>query len=70
MDVEVLLDIHAEPDADNIDQAVNYDDIHQHVVRIATSRHFDLQETLARTIFDTLRRCQACMGCRFAPQAR
>ena len=54
VDVEVLLDIHAEQDADNIDQAVNYDDIHQHVIRIASSRNFDLQETLARTIFDTL----------------
>ena len=54
VDVEVLLDIKAEPSADDISEAVNYDDIHQHVVRIATSRHFDLQETLAREIFDTL----------------
>ena len=54
VDVEVLLDINAEPSADDINEAVNYDDIHQHVVRIATSRHFDLQETLAREIFDTL----------------
>ena len=54
VDVEVLLDINAEPSKDMIDEAVNYDDIHRHVIDIATSRHFDLQETLARTIFDRL----------------
>jgi dihydroneopterin aldolase len=54
VDIEVLLALDAEPQADTIDLAVNYDDIRQAVVSIATSRHFDLQETLARTIFDAL----------------
>ena len=43
-----------EPQVDNIEQALNYDTIREMVIEIATSRHFDLQETLARTIFDAV----------------
>lgn len=62
VDIEVLLDLHDEPDSDDIAQALNYDDIHQLVVTIATSRHFDLQETLARTIFDKLAEMDGVCG--------
>lgn len=54
VDLEVLLSADKEPQVDNIEQALNYDTIREMVVEIATSRHFDLQETLARTIFDTV----------------
>ena len=54
VDLEVLLSADKEPQVDNIEQALNYDMIREMVIEIATSRHFDLQETLARTIFDTV----------------
>ena len=54
VDLEVLLSADKEPQVDHIEQALNYDTIREMVVEIATSRHFDLQETLARTIFDTV----------------
>jgi dihydroneopterin aldolase len=54
VDLEVLLLADKEPQVDNIEQALNYDTIREMVIEIATSRHFDLQETLARTIFDAV----------------
>ena len=54
VDLEVLLSTDKEPQADTIEQALNYDTIREIVIEIATSRHFDLQETLARTIFDAV----------------
>ena len=54
VDLEVLLSADKEPQVDNIEQALNYDTIREMVIEIATSRHFDLQETLARTIFDSV----------------
>ena len=54
VDLEVLLTPDKEPQADSIAQALNYDTIREHVIGIATSQHFDLQETLARIIFDTV----------------
>ncbi len=54
VDLEVLLSADKEPQADTIEQALNYDTIREMVIEIATSRHFDLQETLARTIFDAV----------------
>jgi dihydroneopterin aldolase len=54
VDLEVLLSADKEPQVDNIEQTLNYDTIREMVIEIATSRHFDLQETLARTIFDAV----------------
>jgi dihydroneopterin aldolase len=54
VDLEVLLSADKEPQVDNIEQALNYDTIREIVIKIATTRHFDLQETLARTIFDAV----------------
>ena len=54
VDLEVLLSADKEPQVDNIEQALNYDTIREMAIEIATSRHFDLQETLARTIFDAV----------------
>ena len=64
VDVEVLLAADKEPEADHIDDALNYDDIRQTVVDIAESRHFDLQETLARTVFDAVRTMKTVTGVR------
>ena len=54
VDLEVLLSADKEPQADTINQTLNYDTIREMVIEITTSRHFDLQETLARTIFDAV----------------
>ena len=54
VDLEILLSADKEPQGDNIEQALNYDTIREMVIEIATARHFDLQETLARTIFDAV----------------
>jgi len=62
VDLEILLDPDQEPQADNIDDALNYDEIRQTVISIATSQHFDLQETLARRIFDNVFKMKSVMG--------
>lgn len=64
IDVEVVLDPAVEPAADDINDALNYDDIRQTVVDIAQSRHFDLQETLARTVFNAVRAMKTVVGLR------
>ena len=64
IDIEVVLDSAMEPAADNINDALNYDEIRQTVVDIAQSRHFDLQETLARTVFNAVRSMKTVVGLR------
>ena len=64
IDIEVVLDPEMEPAADDINDALNYDDIRQNVVDIAQSGHFDLQETLARTVFNTVRSMNSVVGLR------
>ena len=50
--VELWLDDPAADHEDDPENAWNYDFLHKEVVRIATSRRWNLQETLAREIFD------------------
>ena len=64
VDVDVLLDPDQEPQADKIDEALNYDDIRQSVLALASSRHFDLQETLARQIFDSIMSMKTVLAAR------
>ena len=64
IDIEVVLDPEMEPAADDINDALNYDDIRQTVVDIAQSGHFDLQETLARTVFNAVRSMKTVVGLR------
>jgi len=64
VDLEILLDPDKEPQADNIDDALNYDEIRQTVVDISQSRHFDLQETLARAVFNAVRSMKTVVGLR------
>ena len=64
IDIEVILDPEMEPAVDNIDDALNYDEIRQTVVDISQSRHFDLQETLARAVFNAVRSMKTVVGLR------
>ena len=54
IDAEIMLADDSEPTTDRLEDALNYDVIRTTILDIATSRHFDLQETLARAIFDSL----------------
>jgi dihydroneopterin aldolase len=54
IDAEIMLAESTEPTTDRLEDALNYDVIRTTILDIATSRHFDLQETLARQIFDSL----------------
>jgi dihydroneopterin aldolase len=54
IDAEIVLADATEPTSDRLEDALNYDVIRTTILDIATSRHFDLQETLARQIFDSL----------------
>ena len=62
IDIEVMLDPEMEPAVDNINDALNYDEIRQTVVDISQSRHFDLQETLAREVFNAVRSMKTVVG--------
>lgn len=62
VDLEVHLASDVEPSADSIDEALNYDDIRQAVLALAAARHYDLQETLARAIFDKVRAMKTVVG--------
>jgi dihydroneopterin aldolase len=42
--------------SDKIADALDYDQVHESVLRIAGSRHFNLQESLCREIVDDLKR--------------
>ncbi len=54
IDAEILLADGSEPQSDSLDEALNYDLIRNAILEIARSRHFDLQETLARELYDAL----------------
>lgn len=54
IDAELVLGDGDEPTTDDVNTTLNYDWIHDTIKEIAESRHFDLQETLARQLFDAL----------------
>ncbi|MBL6781780.1 MAG: dihydroneopterin aldolase [Alphaproteobacteria bacterium] len=54
IDLEVALDPAKEPSSDNVDDTLDYDMIREGVIAIASDRHHDLQETLARRILDCI----------------
>ena len=64
IDIEVVLDPEMEPAVDNINDALDYDEIRQTVVNISQSQHFELQETLARAVFDAVRSMKSVVGLR------
>ena len=67
VDLEVLLDPEAEPRADHIDDALNYDQIRDAVVQIAQSRHFDLQNTRSEIFLITCLKCIQLSDCLSKP---
>ena len=62
IDLEVLLDPQTEPQNDSIEEALDYDKICAGVIALATSKHFDLQETLASAIFMLVRQMPGVIG--------
>ena len=55
IDAEVRLYPATEPVDDKVDSTLNYDLIRETILNIVSARHYDLQETLARCLFDALR---------------
>ena len=64
IDAEILLVESTEPTTDRLQDALNYNVIRTTILDIATARHFDLQETLARHIFDALSALPGVMAAR------
>ena len=54
IDVDVRLDPDNEPTADTVDDTLDYDQVREAVISLAEAQHYDLQETLARRIFDAI----------------
>lgn len=52
--IEIEIDAARLPARDDIADTFDYDEVRNEVRRLAASRHFDLQETLARAIVDKL----------------
>ncbi len=62
IDAELMLSPVSEPVSDDIDDSLNYDVIRETILKIVAYRHFDLQETLARELFDALRTLDGVIG--------
>lgn len=62
--VEVWLDDHAPPPADDPDQAWNYDFLRNEVLRIATTGRHNLQETLVHAVFQRVAACRGVQAIR------
>ena len=62
IDLDVHLDPDQEPNADNISEALDYDTVRSAVLDLSKSTHFDLQETLARQIFDLVLQMPTVVG--------
>ena len=54
IDAELLLHDGTEPQNDSVDTTIDYDVIRDSIQKLVGAMHYDLQETLARRIFDTL----------------
>ena len=55
IDAELRLSSASEPLDDQVESALNYDMIRETILKIIKKEHYDLQETLARKLFDGLR---------------
>ena len=64
IDVELVLGADTEPQADDVNETLNYDLIRNTVMDIVGRQHFDLQETLARALFDNLAMLPDVIGLR------
>ena len=64
IDVELVLDTDTAPQSDDVSETLNYDLIRNTVMDIVGRKHFDLQETLARALFDNLAKLPDVTGLR------
>ncbi|MDC1382093.1 dihydroneopterin aldolase [Candidatus Puniceispirillum sp.] len=55
VDAELMLSLASEPLNDQVESTLNYDVIRETIHRIVSKKHYDLQETLARCLFEALR---------------
>ena len=62
IDVEVRLDPNNEPTADTVEDTLDYDQVREAVITLAEAQHYDLQETLARRIFDSISAMKDVVG--------
>ena len=54
IDAELLMHDGTEPQTDSVDTTIDYDVIRDTIHNLVGVKHYDLQETLARRIFDAL----------------
>ena len=54
IDAELLLRDGTEPQTDSVEATIDYDVIRDTIHQLVGMQHYDLQETLARRIFDAL----------------
>ena len=64
VDVELVLSPDSEPSVDRLSATLDYEAVHDAVIRITRSRHFALQETLARAIYDFCGALEGVQGVR------
>ena len=62
IDLDVHLDPNNEPNSDNISEVLDYDTVRSAVLDLSKSKHFDLQETLARQIYDLVVQMPTVIG--------
>ena len=55
VDAELRVSLASEPLNDRVESTLNYDVIRETILRIVSAKHYDLQETLARSLFEALR---------------
>ena len=55
VDAELMLFSASEPLNDRVESTLNYDMIRETILMIVSAKHYDLQETLARSLFEGLR---------------
>ena len=62
IDAELSLSSASEPLDDQVEGTLNYNTIRDTILLIVSERHYDLQETLARKLFDALRSLDNVQG--------
>lgn len=60
IDIEIRLN--SEPKTDNVAETLDYDEVFATVQKIAAARHYNLQETLARHLYDAISKMKNVKG--------
>ena len=64
MNIEVLLEKQAFPTCDSVDAAWDYDYLRSSILKLVEGRRFNLQETIAREIYDLIAARRGVAGVR------